>query len=327
MKKTLSIILTLCMVLGLCSFSVAAAPEGTAITDAAGFLAMDPAGTYYLANDITINEPYAQAFTGTFDGNGKTVTVTQPMFVDFGGKIKNLTIDGSITALAPETEIAALAADGARGAVAATVKCGTEVVFENITNNAAIAAIGNLPDDDCAGGIVGKIQLDGISVSFINYVNNAAITGLNQVGGLVGYAKEAASVTFENCVNNGEVKEAVANAYCAGILCRSDVELTTFKGCVNNAAISSGKDQAGGMLAYASKGAFTFDSCINNGVIAPTVGKAGGLAGNVNCNDADGTKGYFITVTNCVNNANLTAGGDGQYAAGMIAQAHNTLAL
>ena len=327
MKKIISIALTLCMVLGLCSFSVAAAPEGTAITDAAGFAAMDPAGTYYLANDITIAEPYAQAFTGTFDGNGKTVTVSQPMFVNFGGKIKNLTVEGSITALAAESEIAALAGEGARGAVAATVKCGTEVVFENITNKAAISAIGNLPDDDCAGGIVGKIQLDGISVSFINCVNNAAITGLNQVGGLVGYAKAGAKIAFENCVNNGAIAETGTNAYCAGIICRSDLELTTFTGCINNATISSGKDQAGGMLAYAAKGAFVFESCVNNGVIAPTVGKAGGLAGNINCNDADGAKGYFITVTNCVNNANLTAGGDGQYAAGMLAQAQNTLAL
>ena len=327
MKKIISIALTLCMVLGLCSFSVAAAPEGTAITDAAGFLAMDPAGTYYLANDITINEPYAQAFTGILDGNGKTVTVSQPMFADFGGKIKNLTIEGTITALAADAEIAIFAAQGARGAVAATVKCGTDVVFENITNNATVASIGNLPDDDCAGGIVGKIQLAGVKVSFINCVNNAAITGLNQVGGFAGYAKEAASITFENCVNNGEVKEAVANAYCAGIICRSDVELTTFKNCVNNATISSGKDQAGGMLAYAAKGSFVFDGCINNGVIAPTIGKAGGMAGNINCNDADGSKGYSITVTNCVNNATLTAGGDGHFAAGMLAQAQNTLAL
>jgi len=327
MKKVLSAIMALCMILSICSFSISAAPEGTAITTEAEFLAMDPAGTYYLANDITVSAPYEQAFIGTLDGNGKTVTVSQPMFFNFGGKIKNLTVAGSITALAADAEIAALAGEGARGAVAATVKCGTEVVFENITNKATVSSIGDLPDDDCAGGIVGKIQLEGVKVSFINCVNDAAITGLNQVGGIAGYAKAGASVTFDNCVNNGEIKEAVANAYCAGILCRADVESTTFKNCVNNAAVSSGKDQAGGMLAYASKGSFTFDSCINNGVIAPTVGKAGGMAGNINCNDADGSKGYFITITNCVNNANITVGGDAQLGGGIIAQAQNTLAL
>ena len=327
MKKTLSIILTLCMVLGLCSFSVAAAPEGTAITDAAGFLAMDPAGTYYLANDITINEPYAQAFTGTFDGNGKTVTVTQPMFVDFGGKIKNLTVEGTITALAADAEIAIFAAEGARGAVAATVKCGTEVVFENIKNNATVAAVGNIPNsDDCAGGIVGKVELAEVKVSFINCENNATITGLNQVGGIAGFIKAAASVAFEGCVNNGSIVETGTSAYCAGILCRSDAELNTFKNCVNNATVSSGKDQAGGMLAYASKGSFIIDSCVNNGTIAPTVGKAAGIAGNINCGDADGAKGYYVTITNCVNNGKITAGGDGNYAAGITSTVQNNLA-
>ena len=97
MKKIISIALTLCMVLGLCSFSVAAAPEGTAITDAAGFAAMDPAGTYYLANDITLDASYAQVFAGTFDGNGKTVTVSAPMFAEIAGAtIKNFTVAGAI---------------------------------------------------------------------------------------------------------------------------------------------------------------------------------------------------------------------------------------
>ena len=52
MKKTLSIIMSICMILSVCFFSVSAAeatvgsvaadykPEGTAITDAAGFAAM-----------------------------------------------------------------------------------------------------------------------------------------------------------------------------------------------------------------------------------------------------------------------------------------------
>ena len=327
MKKIISIALTLCMVLGLCSFSVAAAPEGTAITDAAGFLAMDPAGTYYLANDITINEPYAQAFTGTLDGNGKTVTLTQPMFIDFGGKIKNLTIDGVITSLAADAEIAALAGDGARGAVACQIKCGTEVVFENIVNNATVAAVGNLAGDDCSGSMVGKIDCADVTVKFINITNNAAITGLNQVGGIAGWAKTSGAVSFENCVNNGEIKESAASAYCAGIICRSDSLLTTFENCINNANVSSGKDQAGGMLAYASKGAFSFNNCVNKGDIAPAVGKAAGLIGNINCNDADGKNGYYVTITNCANYGNVTAGGDGNYAAGIAATVQKNLAL
>ena len=330
MKKTLSIIMAIAMILSMSMISVYAedilliapapsAPEGTAITSAAEFAAMDHAGTYYLANDITIAEPYATAFTGTIDGNGKTVTISVPMFVDFGGKIKNLTLEGAVTALAADAELPALASNGARGSIACYSTCGTDVVFENIVNNAAISAIGNLASDDCAGAIIGKFENEAGSVKFINCENNGVITGMNQVGGILGWAKKAASVTFENCVNNGEIKETGSNAYSAGIVCRSDAELTTFTGCVNNAKVSSGKDQAGGMIAYASKGAFVFENCVNKGEIAPTVGKAGGLIGNINCKDADGTAGYYVTITNCANYGNITAGGNGNAAAGIAA--------
>ena len=332
--------MALSMILSVCFFSVSAAeatvgsvaagytPEGTAITDAAGFLAMDPAGTYYLANDITLTEPYAQAFTGTLDGNGKTVTISQPMFADFGGTAKNLVIEGSITALGADAEIALFTAEGARGAVAATIKGEATVVFENIKNNATVSAIGNIPDsDDCAGAIVGLINNAAANVSFINCENNAAITGLNQIGGIAGFVKAAASVTFDGCVNNGAIAETGSSAYSAGIVCRSDAEFTTFKNCVNNGTVSAGKDQAGGMLAYASKGSFVVDGCVNNGTIAPTVGKAAGIIANINCNDASGAKGYYVTITNCANYGNITAGGDGNYAAGIASTVQNNLAF
>ncbi len=337
MKKTLSIIMAVAMILSMSMISVYAedilliapnpnsAPEGTAVTSAAEFAAMAADGKYYLAHDITIAEPYAEAFTGTLDGNGKTVTISVPMFVNFGGTIKNLTVEGSVTSLAADAEIAALAGDGARGAVAAKVACGTEVVFENIVNNASVSAIGSLSSDDCSGAMVGKIECADVVVKFINIENNAAITGLNQVGGIAGWAKTAATISFENCVNNGEIKETGSNAYSAGIICRSDAALTTFTACTNNAKVSSGKDQAGGMIAYASKGSFEFSGCVNKGEIAPTVGKAGGLIGNINCNDADGKTGYYVTVKDCANYGNVTAGGNGNYAAGIAGAVQKTL--
>lgn len=325
MKKTLALIMAICMIAALCSFSAAAAPEGTAITSAAEFAAMEPAGTYYLANDITIAEPYTQAFTGTIDGNGKTVTISVPMFVNFGGKIKDLTIEGSVTALAADAELPALAENGARGGIACYSNCGTDVVFENIVNNASIAAIGNLASDDCAGGLLGKFDNAEGTVKFINCENNGVITGMNQIGGVVGWVKNAASVTYENCTNNGEIKENVANAYSGGIVCRSDALLNTFIGCVNTAKVSSGKDQTGGLLAYASKGSFVFENCVNKGEIAPTKGKAAGIAGNINSNDADGEKGYYVTFKDCANYGKITAAGTGGYGAGIVGAVQKTL--
>lgn len=48
--------------------------EGT-VSSAKEFAAMDASGSYTLTKDIIVTEPYASDFSGTFDGNGHTVTL------------------------------------------------------------------------------------------------------------------------------------------------------------------------------------------------------------------------------------------------------------
>ncbi len=296
MKKTLSIILTICMVLGLCSFSAAAAPEGTAITDAAGFAAMDPAGTYYLANDITLTESYAQVFTGTLDGNGKTVTVSAPMFVNFAGTAKNFTIAGAVTV-----------AEGYAGALAISSVGGTAVVLENLINNATVTG------PDVVGGFIGQLgskdSANGISLTVTGCVNNATVTGVQQTGGFVGYAffntgndlTTDAGATFTACVNNGAVSSTLGHT--GGLLGRSAYSKNVvFTKCVNNGAICGGHN-TGGLFGHATSTVTYMTYCQNNGTItnveAPATDSvyAGGLIGY-----AQGTK--FKTFT----------AGDGYYA-------------
>ena len=129
MKKTLSVILTICMILAICSFSVSAAPQGTAITSEAEFLAMKEDGAYYLANDITVTKSYEALFTGVFDGNGKTVTVSEPMFLEFCGTAMNLTLQGDIVADHNKDN-----GYWARGAFACMASGDEMVTIYNITN-------------------------------------------------------------------------------------------------------------------------------------------------------------------------------------------------
>ena len=106
MRKTLSILLCVMMLLSACTFAIPAnaAPEGTAINNAEEFMAMvstaadatEVTAKYYLAADITLAATYAEPFWGILDGNGKTITVTNPIFADFSGEVKNLTIKGEI---------------------------------------------------------------------------------------------------------------------------------------------------------------------------------------------------------------------------------------
>ena len=86
---------------------------------------IDFKGKYFkLVNDIDLDgymwypigvaeNPYeSTSFSGYFDGNGKTVTVSVPMFEVFNGTIKNLTINGNITATQSAGSVAALSTDG-----------------------------------------------------------------------------------------------------------------------------------------------------------------------------------------------------------------------
>ena len=318
MKKIISIALTLCMVLGLCSFSVAAAPEGTAITDAAGFAAMDPAGTYYLANDITIAETYAQQFTGTLDGNGKTVTVSAPMFADFAGTAKNLTIAGAVTV-----------AEGAAGALANDSLGGTAVVLENITNNAAVTGT------DVVGGLIGQFgakgETNGISLTVTGCVNNATVTGVQQTGGLIGYGffnsgddlATEAGATFTACVNNGAVSSTLGHT--GGILGRSAyTKNMVFTKCINNGAICGGHN-TGGLFGHATSTVTYMTYCQNNGIItnvdAPATDSvyAGGFIGYGQGTKADtltAGDGYYANkIEFCINTGDVI----GAYRAGGIA--------
>ena len=89
MKKTISILVIIAMMLAslLAIVPISAAdPEGTAVTNETEFLAMTADGTYYLANDIVLSQPYGTIFSGTLDGNGKTITVTNnPVFKNLAG--------------------------------------------------------------------------------------------------------------------------------------------------------------------------------------------------------------------------------------------------
>lgn len=57
------------------ALALAAAGAVQDIGTAEAFAAMKPGGNYQLTADITVTAPYAKDFTGTFDGNGHTVTL------------------------------------------------------------------------------------------------------------------------------------------------------------------------------------------------------------------------------------------------------------
>jgi hypothetical protein len=288
MKKTFSIVLALLMILSICSFSVAAAPEGTAISSAAEFAAMAADGKYYLANDITLDATYAGPFKGTLDGNGKTLTVSAPIFAAIdGATIKNLTVAGAIDGAAADTAAVVVNAAGA-------------VTLESITNKATIT-------NAATGAGILAIADATATVTMTACRNEAAISTTGQAAGLIGYINNNIN-TITGSENHGEITSTGGSA--AGIIARfganaakADVDKVIITNCANYGNVYTDGTQAGGMLAYLVGGT-EIKNCINKGDITSSNNKAGGIFGT----SVKDTKNVCaITVESCVNYGTVSA--------------------
>ena len=171
---------------------LAAAGAVQNIGTAEEFAAMDASGSYTLTKDIIVTEPYASDFSGTFDGNGHTVTLNIAastanvgLFSKLAGGavVKNVKVDGTVSG----TEgVAGIAAQANGATISGCINC------------AEISAT-----QRHVGGIVGK--MGGGTVE--NCYNTGAISSTRtrpiNMGGIAGYVDGGASV--ENCYNTGSI--------------------------------------------------------------------------------------------------------------------------
>ena len=318
MRKLIAILLGAVMMLSLAVVGVSAA-DPTPVASAADFAAMTADGNYKLTADIAIDASWGAdpvtPFAGTFDGNGHTVTISAPLFVQFKGTIKNLTINGAVVKEGTANEVASYA-----GAIANNVpKDSTAVVIDNIVNNASITFKYR------GGALIGQIS-SGSTVTITNCVNNGAILGGNMAGGFVGYSQSKSSdngstLSVENCVNNGSVTIDVSReltGLAGGLVGRYGGDDGTYnatsnviiKNCLNTGAVT-GTSQAAGILAHARSGNVVIENCTNKGVILSTY-----TAANDGTSDAAGIFGStassgghycLVTVSKCVNEADVTS--------------------
>ena len=318
MRKTLSILIAAVMMISLLCLGVSADGEPVAVTSEAEFAAMDPAGSYYLANDITVTASFADSFSGTFDGkNHKVTLVDVPLFKKIaGGTVKDLVLEG--TALGND-DLGALANNA------------NKITVTNVTNNANVTCAETTGSNAWVGGIIGSVNQGGGTVSvsevstFTNVVNNGKVLGQHsdndaRFGGIVGNAAKYQLCIFISCVNNGEIEYTgtKTNAYIAGIIGGSfGAEYTD---CVNNGSITANKaSSAGGILGRgtpSSQGgdqSQTFLRCVNNGPIVSNGTGAGGIFAYIN-EVKDGAT-QTIKANACINNGSVT--NSGSYAGGI----------
>ena len=189
---------------------------------------MEPGGNYQLTADITVTAPYANEFTdfsGTFDGNGHTVTLNITastanvgLFSKLadGAVVKNVTVEGTVTGKKCVAGIAGYATDNVKienckntASITGTKNVGgilgeaynneesISVGIKNCANEGAVNGTGS-----AIGGIVGKMEGQN---SIIDCYNRGNITGFNNYAGIVGQSTGALVATIKNCYSIGAV--------------------------------------------------------------------------------------------------------------------------
>lgn len=181
--------------------------EGT-VSSAKDFAEMEPGGNYQLTADITVTAPYAKDFTGTFDGNGHTVTLNITastanvgLFSKLAGGavVKNVITAGTVTATG-KNNVGGIAgvADTELGAI----------TISNCKNEAAIKG------NKVVGGILGGCTEDDYALTISACANEGNISGTRNIGGICGTLENAHFI--KNCYNSG----AVTGSTIGGILGR-----------------------------------------------------------------------------------------------------------
>lgn len=183
-------------------------------------------GSYTLTKDIIVTEPYASDFSGTFDGNGHTVTLNitsgsanTGLFKKLvgGATVKNVTTAGTVSGGASTGAIAGNA-DG-------------KVSIFNCKNTATVTGTGK-----GVGGILGYSYPANGYATIESCANTGAIVaeGKQQTGGIAGNLEGAHVI--RNCYNTGSV---TATSGFAGIVGRGTKGVTV-ENCYSTGAIATG---------------------------------------------------------------------------------------
>ncbi len=311
MKKLITLLL-ISVLAFVCSVSVLAA-DAVVISTADELSAIMSesdkwSGNYKLGADINMAGTTQRAmgnydvpFSGTFDGDGHTVSGlniradgTAGLFGVISGTVKNVTVAGNI-----------------------------KNTFE--ASSAETKISGKYPG---TGGIAG-VALSGATVE--NCVNNAQVEGPGNCGGVIGvvYNFSYAAINVTGCENNGTIYSTAGN--CGGVIGRVYVSSAAFpavtvKNCVNNVAQTlsvDNRNRLGGIVGYlrSEAGVVVIENCTNKGdITAKNVGDAasndypyaGGIVARI---EAVSDYSSAARISKCSNTAKITSG---KYAGGIV---------
>lgn len=301
-----------------------------------------------LSDDISVSADFSpigsaeNAFSGNFDGNGKTIS---DIYLDLDGDyaglfayvkdahISNLTVSGEFAAVNYAGAVAAYAvnsiftdcscssgvyADEFAGGIVGYIASG------KIENCSSLLAVGGY--ENATGGIAGY---SGATISSCE--NKAYVTGIKNVGGIAGvstgdilYSSNLVAVYSEDSnlggiaglsegnirysENSGRIMPlSSATGNVGGIAgVQKNAEITE---CLSSAAVSARNNFAGGIAGYASDS--KIENCLTTGTVSNSGSFAGGIFGfSMNSN-----------ISGCVVTSNVSANNSTDGAIGGVSQA------
>lgn len=282
-----------------------------------------------VGNWTPIGNSETNCFSGTFDGNGKTVqnlyislpadtsTSYQGLFAYLGNAtVKNLTVGGDIHIDNTKARGNYLGGIAAFAANSNFTNCVNKVnivktntvlgsTYGGIVANGACVTVfdcknqGTINGCDSVAGIAGSL-MDGTVNRISDCENDADITGFTSIAGILGAAEGSDPAVpiaiVNNCVNNGNVQGENCISGIGGSVC-----CVVISSCENTGAVStpagSGSCVAGiaGMMMYLS-----LSDCVNSGAVSNygPDGYTGGIVGQFGCG----------TITDCSNSGAITGG-------------------
>ena len=256
------------------------------------FLSMKDDGNYYLANDISLSIGYKPRFFGTLNGNGHTVTTTEPMFYNLSGVVKNLKIQGSISS--SEGKIGSLAREGSR------------LICIDVKNYADISVTGQY----YAAGLVGHST---VWASFIDCENHGNVNSAYHAAGIV--CRTKGELTLSNCKNDGNITATPSSVsyYAGGMVAKSGGSVM-MQNCQNSGAVTTSAKYSGGLGGYLDTEDVmkTVISCGNSGSVicggknAQELSYMGGVVGYMK-----GGKSY-CTYSYCSNSGDIISNAGGK---------------
>ena len=278
-----------------------------------------------------------RAFTGTFDGNGHTISglyinngdsVYAGLFgyVGRGGMIKGLTVEGKITISGSTSCV---------GGIAGFVD-GTEVSEMSVLTDSDDSKTGII---DCTSNVTINVTYNGLSVGgIVGSCGGATISGCKNcgdvsvvgtsesgidinIGGIVGYS--GSSTIIRNCCNTGAVSvQDAEKAYAGGVMGQSIN--TTLSGCYNIGAVSvqNTEDAALGGVVGQSAENTAVSSCYNTGAVSAENAEYANLGGVVGENRSGSVISSYNT--GAVSGGANTGGVVGFNSKGTVGNCYNT---